>query len=235
MCVFRTVYRTAFRGTVYATSFGLGFALFARPWPDSPIWAKQRDVVPPKQSLRHNEEYRFLHMKNYPTFKDNDYFIQCANDKDFTVMDVDKIVPEAHRFNQVSRGLLNLNEPIIMTNRKSGKLVMFGKADSDDIVGLDGKIHNGILLTLLDESLCFCGFDKLPNKRGVTANLKVDFAKKLQPNNAFILDAQVTEARGRKVTINGKIESLNGDPIATASCLLVEPKWFKYFSWIDLF
>lgn len=110
------------------------------------------------------------------------------------------------------------------------------------LTGDDNKIHNGIISTLLDESLCFCGFDKLPSKRGVTAKLTIDFKNKAPPNSNIMLIANVTETKGRKCIIKGHVETIpeinsKDKPIhvADAICILVEPKWFKYFGWVDLF
>lgn len=236
MGVIGGTFRIFARGTVAITSFGLGLALFARPWPDSPMWTKPMDLVQNKGKQESLED-TYTSLPNYKEFSTSQIFQKYTQDPGFKLMSIDKLIPEAHRYNQVSQGLLNLGSPIVMVNREDGELVLFGKSGNDNLVGLDGKIHNGIILTLLDESLCFCGFDKLPSKRGVTANLKVNFSdKKIIPGSNFVLYAKVVESRGRKVFINGKIESLNeGDLIADANCLLVEPKWFKWLSWVDLF
>lgn len=230
--------RFAVKSAFFATSFGLGFALFARPWPDSPFWAKPMDLVKERHKdlqSTSNILSRYSQLPHYAEFSNSSIFQECLKNENFELMELNKLIPEIHRHNQVSQGLLNLSSPIVMANRKDGELVLFGKANNDNLVGLDGKIHNGIALILLDESLCFCGFDKLPSKRGVTANLSVNLKGKIHPNSSFILSAKIQEARGRKVNINGKIESLNGDLIADAKCLLVEPRWFKWFNWVELF
>ncbi|QEL62169.1 hypothetical protein SBP28_004180 [Candidozyma auris] len=96
-------------------------------------------------------------------------------------------------------------------------------------------LHNGITATILDEGLCACGFSSLPSKRGVTANLTIDFKNQAQPQSTVVLRAKVAEAKGRKVVIDGTLSTfpthLGEKPmeIASAKCVLVEPKWFKYF------
>jgi hypothetical protein len=55
MGVIGTTLRIAFRGTVAVTSFGLGFALFARPWPDSPLWTKPMELVPDKNKIENTK------------------------------------------------------------------------------------------------------------------------------------------------------------------------------------
>lgn len=232
----RTV-RVLFRGTASVASFGLGFAVFARPWPDSPMWVKPMELVKDKREM---QDARSEKMAGGAAFSDVKLFQQYARDERFKLVPVEKLIPEAHRYNQVSQGLMGLGHPVMLVDRDAGELVLFGKADNTNLVGLDGKIHNGIILTLLDESLCFCGFDRLPSGRGVTANLKVDFHGKLPPGSSFVLTAKVGQARGRKVVIDGKLEVLSGRgavgaPVADATCLLVEPKWFKWLTWVDLF
>lgn len=238
MGILGSVTRGIFQGGLTVASFGLGFTLFARPWPDSPMWARPMDLVKDKKANVAIETYSKL--PSYPTFSDMKVFESYMKDENFELITTDRLVPEAHRYNQVSRGLMDLNNPIVMINKKEGELVLFGRADSNNMIGLDGKIHNGIILTLFDESLCICGFDKLPSKRGVTAKLNVNFSNKLQPNSTFMLTAKVTESRGRKVIIDGKLLPLDrkgkvGTSISDARCILVEPTWFKYFGWVDLF
>lgn len=96
----------------------------------------------------------------------------------------------------------------------------------------DGQIHNGIISTILDEGLCTTGFNKLPSKRGVTAKLNINFINQANKNTTVILKAKVVQHKGRKVVINGQLSELGGHVIANGNCILVEPKWFRYFSWI---
>ncbi|TID20365.1 hypothetical protein CANINC_003610 [Pichia inconspicua] len=233
MGIFSKFVRGTFRGGLYLTSLGAGFALCARPWPDSPLFAKPMELVKEKRS-RDNLIQHFK-SKGYDDVTMFDDYQRILNNENFRVIELDQMIPEAHRYNQVTQGLLNLNNPIVLINRKEGELVMFGKADNENIIGHDNKVHNGIITILLDETTCFCGFDKLPSKRGVTAKLDLNFYGKIQPNSRFVLKTKVEEARGRKVTIKGTVISAEGDRLADAKCLLVEPRWFKYFNWVELF
>ncbi|KAH3685430.1 hypothetical protein WICPIJ_003588 [Wickerhamomyces pijperi] len=74
-------------------------------------------------------------------------------------------------------------------------------------------------------------------KRGVTAKLTIDFKDRVKTDATVLLKAKVVESKGRKVVIAGHIETVDENPevIATANCILVEPKWFKYFSWLSMF
>lgn len=235
MGVIKCVFKTAVRGAVLAGAFGVGFGLCARPWPDSPFWTKPRTLVPDKSTLGLTPAQKYSELAQREAFLNSKVYQTYINDPSFQYMSIDKLIPTAHKYNQVSQGLLNLQNPVILVNRDAGELVLFCHAGNSDLIGSDGKIHNGIILTLMDEALCFCGFDKLPSKRGVTANLSVDFNNKIQPGSSFVLRAKVQEARGRKVTIRGTLDSLDGTSIANADCLLVEPRWFKKLNWIEMF
>lgn len=233
MSFFKNIIRGTFRGGLYFTSLGLGFALFARPWPDSPLYAKPLELVR-KKGVKTNliEHFEAREYKDLSKFEE---YEKVINNDNFRLLEVNQMIPEAHRYNQVTQGLLNLNNPILLINRKDAELVMFGKADNDNVIGQDNKVHNGILTILLDETTCFCGFDKLPSKRGVTAGLDLNFYGKIQPKSTFVLTAKVLDARGRKVKIEGTVKSASGERLADATCLLVEPRWFKYFNWVELF
>lgn len=153
--------------------------------------------------------------------------------------------PSQHHKNSVGSGILfgpNLMEidPIIFLNREQGQLTGFYHLGLQ-LVSQDGQIHNGIVSTILDEGLCSCGFPFLPSKKGVTAKLSIDFKNQVPPGSTVILRAKVKETNGRKVIIHGDLETYplqEGEQplrIAESRCILVEPKWFKYFSWLQVF
>ncbi|ODV67448.1 hypothetical protein HYPBUDRAFT_152389 [Hyphopichia burtonii NRRL Y-1933] len=153
--------------------------------------------------------------------------------------------PEQHMKNYVGSGLLfgpNLFEidPILFLNEEKGTLTGFYHL-GDQLISQDGEIHNGVVSTILDEGLCSCGFPQLPSKKGVTAKLSINFQNQAPPNSTVVLKAHISESKGRKVVIDGTLETLplrEGDKplvIADSKCILVEPKWFKYFSWAQVF
>ncbi|CCE83885.1 Piso0_004481 [Millerozyma farinosa CBS 7064] len=154
------------------------------------------------------------------------------------------VMPEQHRENYVSTGLffgrqLHELDPIVFLNKKDREMTAFYHL-GDKLVAADGKIHNGVVSTILDEGLCRCGFPFLPSGRGVTAKLSLNFRNEAPPQSTLVLRAKVTETKGRKVVINGSVETFPFDGstpsnvVADATCILVEPKWFKYFSWAQL-
>lgn len=100
------------------------------------------------------------------------------------------------------------------------------------LCGHSGIIHGGLLATLLDESLCRCGFRSLPNKVGVTAQLNLKYLAPTPAESFVVLQAWATEAQGRKVTVKGTLNVVKGEPqeyeikkTVEAECLVVEPKW----------
>lgn len=152
--------------------------------------------------------------------------------------------PSQHKQNHVGSGLLfgpNLFEidPVLFVNESAGEMTGFyhlGKS----LISQDGRIHNGVTATILDEGLCRCGFGRLPNGKGVTANLSFEFHNQAPPDSTVVLHAQVQSAEGRKVVITGNLSTLPLDDevaaidIASARCVLVEPKWFRYLAWLGL-
>lgn len=170
--------------------------------------------------------------------KQNPLYQSLSQDPSFTIQDARKEFPKQHHNNLVTAGLLYGDklfeiDPIVFTNNK-GKLYAFHYI-GEKLVSEDGKVHNGITSTLLDEGLCATGFPLLPSKKGVTAKLEIDFINQAPANSPVLLQAQVVEHSRRKVVIEGSLQTLNAPPvtIATANCVLVEPRWFKYVSWLQ--
>lgn len=171
-------------------------------------------------------------------------FQKLANDNSITKIIKSQSFPLQHHNNHVGSGILfgpNLMEidPVLFISESTGDLTSFYHLGSE-LISQDGQIHNGIISTILDEGLCFCGFPQLPSKKGVTAKLSINFENQAPPNSTLVLRAKVVEAKGRKVVIDGTLETFPFDGssplrIANSKCVLVEPKWFKYFSWLQIF
>lgn len=170
---------------------------------------------------------------------------KLAQDPNYEVWAKNATMPSQHQKNQVSTGLMFGKDgfeidPIGFMDKKNGKLVAYFHLGKN-LTSADGQIHNGVMATILDEGLCMAGFPLLPLKRGVTAKLAIDFHNQAPPGSTVMLEANVVEVKGRKVVIEGGVSTVNlsspdkpGVSIATASCILVEPKWFKYFNWLKL-
>lgn len=210
-------------------ALGAGFAVFPKDWRkgnlgDRKLMHINESVV---QQIQETQEYQTLAA---------DDTVRQYNSSD--------AFPSQHHRNYVGSGLLfgpNLLEidPIIFVNSKAGELTSFYHL-GEKLVSQDGNIHNGVVSTILDEGLCTCGFPLLPSNKGVTAKLSIDFKNQAPPGSTVVLRAKVKESKGRKVVIHGALETLpfSGEQpvkIAESHCILVEPKWFKYFSWLQIF
>lgn len=210
------------------TAFGAGFALFPAEW-------KKNSWQPAK--LTHINTSVLAQIENSPLYK------QLDADENVVKHYTSEKIPHQHVPNHVGSGLLfgpHLFEvdPVVFLDEKNGELTAFYHLGSQ-LVSQDGLLHNGVTATILDEGLCTCGFARLPSKKGVTANLTIDFQNQAQPDSTVVLRAKVTESRGRKVVIEGNLSTFPFDgsqpvEIAKSKCVLVEPKWFKYLRWLDL-
>ncbi|KAH3664358.1 hypothetical protein WICMUC_005743 [Wickerhamomyces mucosus] len=216
--------KSIFSGVLFTT----GFALFAKAWPANSIEHNQRPT----------EDQRIEVLNK---IKDNHNFKNLLNNQDVTVLTHSSKIPKVHQTSHVSQGLLfgpqRLEiDPIVFMDEKNKELHAYYHLGKN-LASFDGKIHNGVISTILDEFLCFCGFPYLPSKRGVTAKLSIDFLERVEPDATILLRAKVIEHKGRKVIIGGHVETLDAVPkkLAEANCVLVEPKWFKYFGWLPIF
>ncbi|ODQ78455.1 hypothetical protein BABINDRAFT_24586, partial [Babjeviella inositovora NRRL Y-12698] len=127
-------------------------------------------------------------------------------------------------------------DPILFINKEARELTSFYHLGSNLVAAEDGKIHNGLLATLIDESLCVAGFPYLPAGKGVTAKLSINFHKQIKGDTTVVLNAKVAELKGRKCVIRGTIQEAGKSVIlADAECILVQPKWFKYISKLQIF
>lgn len=217
------------RLTTPVLAFGAGLALFPAEW--------RRSKFQPTKLTHFNQEA-------LDKISKSDLFKQLKDDPNYKMYNNSESFPKQHHENFVSRGMLfgpDLFEvdPVVFLNETSGELTAFYHLGKELVSG-DGMLHNGITSTVLDEGLCACGFSKLPSKKGVTANLTIDFKNQAQPQSTVVLRARVEEAKGRKVVIKGNLlvfpTRFGEQPmeIATASCVLVEPKWFRYFRWLQI-
>lgn len=105
------------------------------------------------------------------------------------------------------------------------------------LCGHQGLIHGGLLATLMDESLCRCGFPCLPNKLGVTASLNIKYLAPTPADSIVALHARCVRVDGRKATIRGRISVIQttdpADPeslytaktCVTGEALVIEPRW----------
>lgn len=215
------------RKTVPLMAFGVGIVVFPQDWKKNKFG---------EQKLLNINESVLQQIQNTTEYK------TLNNDPSYTLHKKSEMFPDQHHNNYIGTGLLfgpDLFEidPIVFLNEEKGLLTSFYHL-GDQLISQDGQIHNGIVSTILDEGLCTCGFPLVPSKKGVTAKLSIDFKNQAPPGSTVVLRANVIEVKGRKAVIEGDLQTLPMNPgelpivIAQSKCILVEPKWFKYFAWI---
>lgn len=223
---------------ISAAGFTVGFSSFLKPWhvDESSMQTLKRPLETQRQDIIEKLQSTKVYMNLIDTHE-----IKKQSER----------IPIPHRPNHVGQGLLygpgHLEiDPIVCQDLSNKKLTVFYHL-GNNLANEKKTVHKGILTLLLDEALCYCGFPTLPSKRGVTARLNVKFFRDIPIDSTVILNANVVESKGRKCIIKGTLESLsesngmwwssNNKPIiyATAECILVEPKWFKYISWVNVF
>ena len=145
-------------------------------------------------------------------------------------------IPEAMRAHHLTAGALTgpgrIEVPPLMFIEKEGKGGMTLLYLGTDICGHPGLVHGGALATLLDEILARCSFAALPNKMGMTANLNINYRKPVPGGSYILIRAKTTKVEGRKVWVEGSVESLPEDdqpPVVftEATALYIEPKQAK--------
>lgn len=236
MAILRLINRVLVLPTL---GFGLGVGTFIRAWPNEGSGL----------TLGDDDAGRFQRRDVLKKIENVSQFKRLSADGSYVKTLQSDGIPAAHRPNCVGQGILfGYNkleiDPIILKSEEKGEIVVFYHLGKD-LGNENGKVHKGILSLLLDEALCYCGFPTLPSKRGVTAKLDIHFDNDIPADSTIVLKAHVTQSRGRKCIIDGTLESVPSNPVtslvmgpttyARAQCILVEPKWFRIFSRVDLF
>lgn len=220
--------RTLTRTITPLVALGTGYAIFPVNW-------RKNSALP----------YAFPHNSAVlQQIEDSHEFRRLAADAKLTKINYSGAFFSQHADNYINTGLLAGPElfeidPVAFLNTETGEITSFYHLGAK-LSSLDGQIHNGVTSTILDEGLCTAGFPLLPSKKGTTGRLSINFHNQAPPNSTLVLKAKVVEAKGRKVTINGHLETLpekaTDEPvlIADAQCILVEPRWFKWVKWLDV-
>lgn len=225
----RYVVRTALSSACFLG----GFATLARPWPEN---TPQANTVP----LNTQSAAALAFLNQHPDFTQLSNHA-VSSPEIVEQLTYSKRIAKLHQSYHVGFNLLygpnHLEiDPIVFINKELKELTAFYHLGANLVSAEDGKIHLGLLSTLIDESLCSTGFPYLPSKRGVTAKLLIDFKTPVEPNTTIMVKARVTELKGRKCVIEGSVYEV-GEPesFADAVCVLVEPKWFKYVTKLQAF
>jgi 3'-phosphoadenosine 5'-phosphosulfate synthase len=96
-----------------------------------------------------------------------------------------------------------------------------------DLCGHPGIVHGGMLATMLDEGFANCCSAAFPNKNGMTANLNINYRAPVFARNFVVLRANTTKVQGRKIWVEGHIETLVAEGekpvvLVEASALFIE-------------
>ncbi|PPQ64053.1 hypothetical protein CVT24_008866 [Panaeolus cyanescens] len=139
--------------------------------------------------------------------------------------------PEERRVNNLTAGALRgpgklaLVPLIRVKNDESESLVFLHLGRG--LCGHDGIIHGGLLATLLDETLARTAICNLPEKVGVTANLSLNYRAPTMADQFVVIKTKIQEVKGRKATVTGRVEDLNGTVLVEASAMFVQPRYAK--------
>ncbi|CAD6888192.1 unnamed protein product [Tilletia controversa] len=125
--------------------------------------------------------------------------------------------------------------PLVLSKTEAGALAEGGEAGEAlvfvhlgrSLCGHDGVIHGGMLCTIADEALARTAFYGLPNGVAVTAKLEVEFKKPVRADQFVCTRSKITELKGRKAFVEGQIEDMDGNVLAKARALFVEPSYAK--------
>ncbi|KLO09779.1 Thioesterase/thiol ester dehydrase-isomerase [Schizopora paradoxa] len=139
--------------------------------------------------------------------------------------------PEAQRVNSLTAGALRgpgkLAVPPLLRVKhdetESIAVLHFGRG----LCGHDGIIHGGLIATVLDEGLGRLAIMNVPEKLAVTANLTVEYKAPTRADQFVVLRTKIVTLEGRKAQVEGRLEDLDGNLLATAKALFIQPKYAK--------
>lgn len=108
--------------------------------------------------------------------------------------------------------------------------------------GHDQIIHGGLLATILDELTCVLAFQNFRSKKGVTANLNINYLKPLYVDSYVMIKCTLVKKTGRKCVVKGQVYLIDLDTdysgksipntvenksnlLTECECLIIEPRW----------
>ncbi|KDR70026.1 hypothetical protein GALMADRAFT_255394 [Galerina marginata CBS 339.88] len=139
--------------------------------------------------------------------------------------------PEDRRVNNLTAGALRgpgklALLPLIRAKRDESESVVFLHLGRG-LCGHDGIIHGGLLATLLDETLARTAISNLPEKVGVTAQLTLNYRAPTMADQFVVIKTHIGEVKGRKATVSGRVEDLQGKVLVEASATFIQPRYAK--------
>ncbi|GAA6049216.1 hypothetical protein JCM3770_003315 [Rhodotorula araucariae] len=96
--------------------------------------------------------------------------------------------------------------------------------------GHEGVVHGGLLATVMDEAMGRTALLNLPTNIGVTATLTMKYKKPTFANQYLVIRTTLTEQKGRKAWVKGRIENTEGETLVEAESLFVEPRFAQFLS-----
>lgn len=151
--------------------------------------------------------------------------------------------PEERRQHNLTAGTLRgpgllATPPIVLTKTAHGAEIEGGKAGDTTVLvhvgrslcGHDGVVHGGLLATLFDENMARSAFHVLPAHVGVTAKLEVNYRAPTFANQNIVLQTFIQQASGRKATVTATLKTTDGQLLAEAQGLFVQPKLAQFLN-----
>ncbi|KAI5117008.1 hypothetical protein M0805_004393 [Coniferiporia weirii] len=116
--------------------------------------------------------------------------------------------------------------PLVRARRDESEAVVILHFGSG-LCGHEGIVHGGLVATVLDESLGRLAIMNTPEKVAVTATLSVHYKAPTRADQFVVIRTRLVERKGRKAYVEGTLEDLNGNVLASAEALFVQPKYAK--------
>lgn len=108
-------------------------------------------------------------------------------------------------------------------------------------------VHGGFLATILDELTCRLAFQSFPSKKGVTANLLINYLKPCFVDSYVMVKCTFLDKKGRKCRVKGEVYAVDlaanvegksisdlvedkANLLTECTCLVIEPKWVNKLS-----
>lgn len=118
--------------------------------------------------------------------------------------------------------------PLVFVNQDDSEAVIFVHLGRS-LCGHDGIIHGGLCATILDEALGRIALPNLPSRLGVTASLTLSYKAPTFTDQFVVMRTRLSRdpakrPAGRKVWVEGRLETLGGQVLVEAEALFVEPR-----------
>ncbi|KAF9424667.1 hypothetical protein BGZ94_007993 [Podila epigama] len=91
------------------------------------------------------------------------------------------------------------------------------------LCGHDNVIHGGMLASILDEATWMAAIPSMPGNAGYTANLNVNFRKRVGADQFVMVNGEFEKVEGRKGWSKATIHDLDGTVLADGTALFVSP------------